>query len=684
MLKKFIPLLLFAVTVAVNAGSFRGDFVFDDTTTILGNDRIHEAQSAVTGSSRPLVALTFHLNHRVGAHKAADYHLVNLLLHVAAGLFLYGVIRRTLLLPAWRGRLAGSPEVVGGVAAAIWLLHPLQTESVTYISQRAESMMGMFYLATMYGFVRGATEDEGPATRTCLAGSVLACALGMFCKPVMVTAPLMVVLFHRVFLAVPEGGTRRLRRAYYVALWMTLLIPLVLVLLPNESSGSAGFGEGSPSSWQYFLTQQAVVLHYFRLTFWPAHLCLDYAWPLVSRAADVWLPLAVNGVLLALAAWGIVKRMWWGFCGVWVWITLLPASSVIPLADAAAEHRMYLPLAGIVVLGVVGAAVFMGRSTTKVNVVFAVLAVAAIAGFAAGTVARNRDYESSERMLRNIVDQRPDNLRARVSLVSTLMAVGNRAEAETVLAALRKRVDAVLKTPDRFPDSVVKAAAFYRPITTGQWANLLLAKGLTGEAIEVMESSPGVVSDPILLQNWAVALFADGQNDRAEAICRRAIALDGSRVRSHTLLGMILERAGRPAEAAAEYRAAVRLGPEDLDSRLALAWLLATCPDAAVRHGADALRLATELCAASEWRSVRALDTLAAALAESGRFDEAATRAGEALALAEQKELEARDRPFDFTPEEFQRRTAQVQEIWERVQLYQEKAPYRETAPPKR
>src|SRR4030095_15544248 len=126
------------------------------------------------------------------------YHAFNLVVHVAAALALYGLVRRTLLTEALRARYADRADWLALAVATLWAVHPLQTAAVTYVIQRAESMMSLFYLLTLYCLVRGVASARPSAWYT---AGVLACGLGAACKPVIATAPLLTLLYDRVFLA---------------------------------------------------------------------------------------------------------------------------------------------------------------------------------------------------------------------------------------------------------------------------------------------------------------------------------------------------------------------------------------------------------------------------------------------------------------------------------------------------
>src|SRR5262249_32272363 len=142
----------------------------------------------------------------------ASYHAVNLAIHVLAALALFGLVQRTLLQPALRERYATAARPLAGAIAAVWMLHPVQTSSVTYVSQRAESLMGLFYLLTLYAFAR---RDDSTRPWAWDALSITACLLGALCKEVMMTAPVMVLLYDRTFVSGSfHDAWRRHRRLY--------------------------------------------------------------------------------------------------------------------------------------------------------------------------------------------------------------------------------------------------------------------------------------------------------------------------------------------------------------------------------------------------------------------------------------------------------------------------------------
>src|SRR5437667_2279125 len=200
------PTVLTALAAAAWANSLSAPFIFDDRPAILANPHIRQLwplSRALTApprsilAGRPVASLTLAINDALGELDVRGYHAFNLALHVLSALILLGIVRRTL---ARSARLVSAARPLALVTAAIWLVHPLQTDAVTYFTQRTELLMGLFYLLTLYAAIR-AGEGSWPWQ----TASVVSCALGMASKEVMITAPLMVMLW----IDVPAAGRVR-------------------------------------------------------------------------------------------------------------------------------------------------------------------------------------------------------------------------------------------------------------------------------------------------------------------------------------------------------------------------------------------------------------------------------------------------------------------------------------------
>ncbi len=233
------------------------------------------------------------------------------------------------------------------------------------------------------------------------AASVLACLLGMATKEVMISAPLIVLLYDRTFCAGSFREALRRRYGFYLALASAWLLLGWLVLSMSTLGTAIGPGTQQFTWWSYLLTQPGVIVHYLRLAVWPSELCLDYDWPPASTVAEVLLPATVVAGLLAATVWALLKRSAWGFLGAWFFAILAPTSSVVPIGQAAFDHRMYLPLAavmaGVVVGGWLAGQWLLRRGTIPLlalQTTGGLLVMLASIAFGFLTVHRNVDYQS--------------------------------------------------------------------------------------------------------------------------------------------------------------------------------------------------------------------------------------------------------------------------------------------------
>jgi len=353
--------LLVAGTIAVYGRTFSVPLLLDDVAWIKDNTSIRKLwplwpvlapPSGTAIAGRPLLNLSFALNYAAGGMAVAGYHRVNLLIHVLAGLTLFGLVRRTLQRPVLAARFGPAATALALAVSAIWAWHPVQTESVTYLAQRAESLMGLFYLLTLYCFVRGAETDARGVRRIWFSLSVLACLAGVGTKEVIVTAPFMVLLYDRTFISGGFAVAWRRHRSLYLALAATWL-PLGCLMIGLFSRGE-GFAQEA-TAWSYGLTECRVVVKYLLLALWPRPLVFDYgryAAPRLSEVAPYVLVLAslLTAMFVALRRWPAA-----GFAVCWFFLILAPASSVIPvIMQPMAESRLYLPMAGVAALAVLG------------------------------------------------------------------------------------------------------------------------------------------------------------------------------------------------------------------------------------------------------------------------------------------------------------------------------------------
>ncbi len=359
--------ILACVVWVVYGRAMNSPFIFDDHASVNENRSIIRLWPLVgdlehsgplnpprdnTTSGRPLVNLSLALNYHFGQLDPAGYHVFNLFVHLLSALLLMAIVRRTLRLEYFEGRFDQASGLLSLLVALLWAIHPLQTETVVYVTQRTELLVGFFYLATLYASLRYWSAPAQAARTTWLALSTLACLAGMACKEVMVTAPVVVLLFERTFIS---GSFRQaLHKSWPLYLGLSLGWALLLALNYNgPRSGSAGFHQNVPA-YAWWLTQSEVLWMYLKLFVWPWPLAIHYAMPYLTTVAAAWPWLLATVVLIVATLYLLWRHQPVGFVGAWVLVILSPTLVVPIVTEVAAERRMYLPLAALAALVVVG------------------------------------------------------------------------------------------------------------------------------------------------------------------------------------------------------------------------------------------------------------------------------------------------------------------------------------------
>ena len=635
-------------------------FIFDDLPVIVENASIRHLwpiwdalspprASGMTASGRPLFNLSLAINYALGGLAVWGYHALNVAIHILAGWTLFGIVRRTLLRPGLRERFGSAAFPLATAVAVLWTIHPLQTESITYVVQRAESLMGLFYLLTLYCFIRG---SESIRSGWWYSLCVAACLLGMATKEVMVSAPLIVLLYDRTFV---EGSFRNAwsqRWRLHLGLASTWLGLGYLIISTGNRAGTAGLGT-HVSSWEYVLTQCWAVTHYLWLSLWPHPLILDYGMWLARDTAGIAPSALILAAVLVAVVIGLRYRPALGFLGAWFFLILAPTSSVVPVvSQTVAEHRMYLPLAAVVALAVTGLYSWIGRRSFAL---FLVLAV--VLGFL--TAQRNTDYRSALAIWSDTVSKRPGSLRAHYNFGFTLEQAGKVEEAigqyKQVLqldpdyAEVYDRLGNDLMQVGRLSDAIghFEQAVRIKPEYSKGHNDLgvvLERVGRISEAITQYEEALRLdprYADP--QYNLGVTLEQGGRVPEAVACYERALALKPDFAEAHNGLGSALVRLGRVPEAIGHWEQAVRLKPDyaEAHNNLGSALLGLGKVREAIGQYEQALQLKPDYA--------KAHYNLGAALEEAGRVPEAIGHYEQALQLnpgfsAAQKKL-ARLRP---------------------------------------
>ncbi len=442
------------------------------------------------------------------------------------------------------------------------------------------------------------------------------CLLGMATKEVMVSAPLIVLLYDRTFCAGSFREAWRRRYGLYLCLAATWLLLGWLVISTGNRGGSAGFGVRM-SCWAYLGTQFGAIVHYLKLCVWPYPLLFDYG----QGTAQGVMEIAPYAILVGVLVVATVVAVWrWpkvGFLGAWFFAILAPSSTVVPVAtQTIAEHRMYLPLAAVI-CGLVVGGFLAGRWLVrrgKISLLASQVmggALTLLAGVALGilTFQRNVDYRSELSIWEDTVAKAPGNERAHYNLGKIL---GDCRRFDEAITQYRT----ALKIKPDYPE------AYY---------NLGLALSECGRLDEaIVNYRKALEIKPVFAaayNNLGAALAGRGQFDEAIASCRKALAIAPNDADTYSNFGMALAGAGRMEDAIAEYRKAVEINPNEAKSHYNLGNALVNCQriDEAITQYEKALQIEPNL--------VPAHNNFGTLLARIRRFDEAIAQYEKSLQL---------------------------------------------------
>jgi DNA-binding NarL/FixJ family response regulator len=555
--------ILFTVGFALYEFALPFPFAFDDYPYLLDNPLWREARSyryltefsdfanratrqdLVSDLStnfilRPFAYFTFAMNHLAGGFAPAGYRAVNVLIHCANAALVFALAVQLSRRPGALELAKGSVPFIAWTAAALFLVHPLQIESVTYIVQRFTSLGTFFFLASVLLFILGRQLENAAHARRCRRWSVAVLIPGMLTKEFLFLAPVAMVMLDWLALGTPLRLA--VRRAWPWLLWLPLIPALVLATAAAQSPHGlslaalrdvatplpGGHPDGSYHL-HYALTQPSVIVHYLGKLVLPRGLNLDPDHPLVGSILD-WRfggPVAAILGLAALGAW-LVRwprsdaRLVLAGCGVlWFFLTLAIDSSVVPLPDVMAEHRVYLPSVGFF---------------------FAIACLADVA----------RGWRGGQSPLRWLVP----------------MAVGAAVLLLTVTTVARNEVW-------RSPVSLWKDTVAGSPGKVRPWMNLGTAyfqAGRWSRAVECYQQALALA--PANAQLWAFLSTAEnaaGWYEQALASAEQGLRFDPALSNLYLPKSFAFERLGRTRDALATLKEWARLRPASRRARLGLA-----------------------------------------------------------------------------------------------------------------
>jgi len=418
--RKFIILIICCLGVIIYSNSFSSSFHFDDELSIVSNLSIRDLFN-LKGiwnfwPTRFITYLSVAFNYYFNQLNVFGFHLFNLTVHLSNTLLVWWLISLTFLTPAIKQQeISKYSKNIAFFASLIFLTHPIQTQTVTYIIQRATSLAAFFYLLSLGFYIKSRILQEDKGSKfSCwfyYIASILACICSMFTKEFAITLPFSIILYEFFFIK----EEKRINWKYVFPFLMCLLvIPSVMFFTKSVNFVEMRLvTEPSPgiSWWHYLLTQTKVLVTYLRLLILPINQNIDYDYPISKSIFEfgVGISLIFLSVLLFLAARLFSKYRLLAFSIFWFFLTLLPESGVIPIKDVIFEHRLYLPMVGFAIFIVAIIHYFLANKNTKIMVI---LLSAIVLLYSTFTYSRNYFWKDEIVLWNDVIRKSPKKARA--------------------------------------------------------------------------------------------------------------------------------------------------------------------------------------------------------------------------------------------------------------------------------
>lgn len=568
---------------------------------------------------QPLVWMSYMFDSQLFGLSAKGYHFTNLLLHTANAVLLFLALK-ALTGAHWRSALV----------AALFAFHPLHVETVAWISDRKSLLSTTFWMLTMLSY---ASYGKKPGWGRYLL-TLLAFALGLMSKSMLVTLPCVLLLFdYWPLRRLDLSGIRRIRKtAPYLVLekipfFALAAISSVLTVKAQQQTGTVWSFEHLPFGRRVTNALVEYVV-YLRKMIWPTDLGVFY--PLKGWAWEYVVFAVVVLLLISLVTLAFLKTKPYLAVG-WLWYvgTLVPVIGLVQVGEqSSADRYTYVPLTGIFIMLVwAGGEFFAKRAGKTVNSTSPppltayglgpmVIALALVGACILGTARQLKYWRDSESLFEHTEAATGPNYLAEAALGDLLSQQGRLDEA-------RKYFESALELQPKHPDILLA------------FGNLCFRQRNYKQAAEsyqvVVQAMPRLLDARF---NLAVSLHAQGQIEPAIAQYQKALEIQPSLVRAHLNLANLFMVQTNLTQALSHFKDAARWEPGNTEALNGLAWALVNHPDPKVRDGKEALGLANKTCEKTGFQHVGSLNVLAAAYAETGQFAEAVQTAQKAIDLA--------------------------------------------------
>lgn len=558
--------IIAALALLIYSNTFRSSFQFDDYLYVIDYCKAHPLRDYWPPyGTRYITYLSFAINYSLGGLEPFGYHAVNTLIHVINGLLAFGVITAAFKTPAMesgRGE-KGLPFAVALAASLIFVAHPVQTEAVTYVSQRFASLATLFYLLSLFLYARWRERDNN-GNFLFYIGSILSALLAQKTKEIAFTLPFMIALYEFAFFGREKAGRRILRLVpFFLAL---LIVPLSIL----GFLGKGGIGDeirdiqlkdlSTISRHDYLLTQFRVIVTYLRLLILPVNQNIEYDYPMYTSALDprvilsfIFLLAVFVSAAYALYIAAIRRRpllLLASFGVVWFFVTVSIESSIIPIKDVIFEHRLYLPLFGAALTFSAGAFYAAERLLPGGNISRRAVIIILLTAVPLGAAAymRNSVWENEVTLYEDAVRKSPDKERARYNLAWAYQTRGQTDK------ALTQYIEDLRLDPKK-EKAHYNIAVIYQ--TRGDGSEALK------HFIEAVKLNP---ANAIAYYNMALIYQARGDTKNAILSNLQAVNINPGYEDAHYNLAWAYGEAGDDADAVAHFKEVIRLNPKSADA----------------------------------------------------------------------------------------------------------------------
>jgi tetratricopeptide (TPR) repeat protein len=619
--KIWIIFLFSALGFLLYSNTFDSPFVFDDISRILENPDLRLTQMSVkniikagfgkkAAKSRPVGNISLALNYYFNQYSPAGYHLINIIIHILTGIILFYFLKATLSLPSIESK-NGRSSAMAFFAALIWLVHPIQTQSVTYIVQRLNSLAALFFVLAFYLYLSGRLAKQ-PGRKWCLlGGAALSWVLALGCKQNAATLPLFIFIYEWYFFQDFRTTWFKSNLKYLVVAFVLFGVIgfLYLGMEPWEKIKRLNdFSHGEFTLAERILTQPRVIVYYLSLIFFPhpSRLNLDYDFPLshsLFNPVTTFFSLILIISLIALAFYLAKKERLISFCILWFFGNLVIESSIIPLAIIF-EHRNYLPSMLVCLIPVVLAYRYIKPDWIKIGLLSAV-----VLGLCVWTYQRNRVWENEITLWRDVVKKSPNKARPHFNLGAAFsekkwdeQAIPQYQRALEINPGLAEPHINLGETFQR-QGKIEKAAEHYRaalkidpdlPEVYNNMGAILAKQGKTEEAIQFYQKALKI-RPHFALAHFGLAkeLAEKGKIEQGIRHYYQALKYKPEYAEAHNNLGAIFLNSGETEKAIKHYLAALQLDPSLVEaySNLGVALMHEGKIEAAISQFQKALKL---------------------------------------------------------------------------------------------